>query len=109
MNDERIEQPASRGQVFRTLVIFQIKLAVDGLKDIVLAPVSLIAGLIGMFTNRGMEPLHAVLRLGRSFDKYIDLYSAIEEPKADVAEGDRLDDQLLRVEKALWKESSTPG
>ncbi len=58
------------------VVIFQFKLAADGLRDIVLIPVSLIAALYGLVAG-GHEPeryFKDVLRFGRRTEHWINLF-----------------------------------
>lgn len=64
--------------VFRDLLIFQVKLALDGIKDVVLAPASIIAALIDMVLP-GAEPgrlFYRVMRVGERYDRWLSLYSA---------------------------------
>ncbi len=72
-----LEYPTRWG-ILRDLGAFQMKLALDGLKDIVLAPLSLIAA-IGDFVigeeHRGVF-LRWTLHLGERFDVWLNLYAA---------------------------------
>jgi hypothetical protein len=87
-----------RWRLVRDLVSFQVKLFVDGIKDLVLAPVSLLAGLYGIFTDRHSpgRAFYRVLEEGRRFDHWVDLFGATEHralpPSAAAdADGTRLD------------------
>jgi hypothetical protein len=67
-----------RWRLFRDLAVFQGKLLVDGLKDLVLAPVSLVAALVGLALDRD-DPgrsFYAVLRWGHGFDRWVNLFGA---------------------------------
>lgn len=67
-----------RAALLRRLVVFQLKLALDGLRDVVLSPASLIAVLWGIVFH-GSEPdrpFRRVLRLGRESDVWIDLFDS---------------------------------
>jgi hypothetical protein len=69
---------ARRWQLFRDLAVFQAKLLVDGLKDLVLSPVSLVAALVGLVLDR-REPgrsFYMVLRWGHGFDRWVNLFGA---------------------------------
>ena len=68
----------SRAQVARDMFVFQAKLFTDGLKDILLSPLSLIAGLAGIFLARSNPgiPLYELLRFGRKVEVWIDLFAA---------------------------------
>ncbi|MFK8031325.1 MAG: hypothetical protein AB8G18_13905 [Gammaproteobacteria bacterium] len=69
---------ATRGQVARDLLVFEAKLFLDGLKDVILSPVSLIAGLIGIAFGRDNPglPLYEVLRFGKRMEGWINMFSA---------------------------------
>ncbi len=78
-HDENSPLPdATRAQVARDMLVFQAKLFTDGLKDIILSPMSLIAGLVGIFLGRGNPgmPLYELLRFGQRVENWIDLFSA---------------------------------
>lgn len=64
----------------RDLLSFQLKLFVDGLKDLVLAPISLVAGLYGIFADREApgRAFYQVLEAGRQFDHWVDLFGATQ-------------------------------
>jgi hypothetical protein len=67
-----------RWQLIRDLAVFQAKLVVDGVKDLVLAPVSLVAALVGMLVHRSDpgRPFYALLRWGHGFDRWVNLFGA---------------------------------
>lgn len=76
----------SRGVILRDLLIFQVKLAIDGLKDLVLMPVSIVAAALDLFfpgARRGRR-FYLVLRLSERFDRWLNLCKA-----ADAADVDR--------------------
>jgi hypothetical protein len=66
----------SRWKLARDLGVFELKLAVDGLKDIILAPLALaavVADMVMPAESRGMF-LRAVIRIGESFEAWLNLY-----------------------------------
>lgn len=68
----------TRWVILRDLVIFQIKLALDGLKDVVLAPAAIAAALVDLLFP-GSAPgsrFYAVMRIGERFDRWLSLFSA---------------------------------
>ncbi len=74
---------AGRWALIRDLSVFQLKLLVDGLKDIVLSPLALIAGVIDIVTG-GARPgrwFRGVLRAGARFDRWVGLFAAVEGPQ----------------------------
>jgi hypothetical protein len=65
-----------RKVILRDLVIFQVKLFIDGLKDVVLLPASLVAALIDLVFP-GPRPgrfFYVLLRAGERFDRWLSLY-----------------------------------
>ncbi len=64
----------SRGALVRDLLIFHLKLWLDGLKDIVLLPLSLVAaGVDFVFRTR---LFYRVLRIGERYDLWLNLFGA---------------------------------
>lgn len=106
MNKALIPAPPSRGKLLRHLLVFQLKLAIDGLKDFVLAPISIGAGVFGFFFSKDpLTPLRTVLRMGRSFDEYVDLYSGIEGMDGKQA-NKGLDETLAKAERAVLEQQA---
>jgi hypothetical protein len=69
-----------RKVVLRDLLIFQLKLALDGVKDMVLSPLAIGATVLDFFAGPGPHGprLYGVLRLGERFDLWLNLYGAAE-------------------------------
>jgi hypothetical protein len=68
----------ARWVVMRDLLIFQAKLAMDGVKDLVFMPLSITAAAIDIFFP-GPRPGHrfyAVLTVGERFDGWLNLFGA---------------------------------
>lgn len=72
--------------VIRDLVIFQIKLMLDGAKDLLLAPLSIFAaGLDIVFPGeRRGHRFYRLMLWGEKFDRWLNLFGAAEQ--ADAAE-----------------------
>jgi len=81
--------------LLRDLAIFQLKLFLDGLKDIILAPVSIGAAAIDLMLpgERQGHRFYAVMRMGERYDRWLSLFSA-----ANRAAGS--DDGLFGPERA---------
>ena len=79
---------ASRGVTFRDFAIFQLKLALDGLKDILVFNVSIGAMLIDLISGRGKRPrlFYSVLRGSERFDAWLNLHGVVERMDADGGE-----------------------
>ena len=97
-----------RWRLLRDAVIFHIKLAVDGLMDLVLSPMTLIAAVIGLVRGRGREGLfYEILRQGRRLDRWINLFGEADGDRA--RKGSKLiDDHFQRLE-ALIREQHKKG
>lgn len=70
----------TRGVVLRDFVIFQIKLALDGLKDVVMISLSTVAMLLDVIAGRGRRPrlFYSVMRASERFDLWLNLHASLE-------------------------------
>jgi hypothetical protein len=69
--------------LIRDLLIFQLKLWLDGLKDLVLSPVSIAAAALDLLlgpTKRGPR-LYTVLRIGERFDLWLNLFGGADHAR----------------------------
>lgn len=66
------------GVLIRDLLIFQIKLVLDGLKDVALIQLSVVAAVFDLLFGRRGRPLlfYRVLRLSERFDQWLSLNAA---------------------------------
>ena len=71
---------ADRWKFLRDVLVFQLKLFLDNLRDFALMPVSLVAALIDLIFKGEREGalFYKVLRWGAHSEEVIDVYSAIE-------------------------------
>ncbi|NHA14489.1 hypothetical protein [Thioalkalivibrio sp. XN279] len=69
-----------RFPVFRDVVVFQAKLLVDGLRDLLISPVSVLAALVDLLVpgNDGGKRFYAVVRFGRRTEEWINLFGAAD-------------------------------
>ena len=76
------EVPVATRVALRDLIIFQIKLGLDGLGDLVLAPISLIAFVLDLITgNKRRRLFYAVLQAGERWDRWLSLYRPAKEAR----------------------------
>jgi hypothetical protein len=87
---EHTEVPEhTRWQLLRDVLAFQLKLAMDGLRDVLLSPISIGAALIGVFSdsNKPGKYFYRLLKLGHRSDIFINLFNehntAEHQPSAD--------------------------
>ena len=77
---------------FRDLIIFQIKLLLDGLGDLVLAPLSAFAFLIDLVLPLvSRKPpgrlFYGILKMGERWDRWLTLYKPAKEAEVQSEEG----------------------
>ena len=100
--------PLPKHVLIRDLVILQLKLWMDGVKDIVLSPLSIGAGVLDILFGPATDGhrLYKVMALGERFDLWLNLYDATGRAEASgegLFGGSRAgEDTLLgRMEKAV--------
>ncbi len=87
------ERSQSRWQLLWDVFVFQFKLAFDGIRDVVLVPVSIVAGLVGLLVG-GNEParyFRRVLRFGRRTEYWLNLF---DHPQRRSGTSDELIDPI---------------
>jgi hypothetical protein len=102
-------ETASRWALIRDLLTFQLKLAIDAFRDVLLLPVSLAAGIFDLMTGgeRPGERFYAVIRLGRRSESWINLFGAVEDPKEDDLPS--LDALVAQVERRVVEQVAQGG
>lgn len=113
---ERDAGPADRWILIRDIAVLQVKLVVDGLRDFILVPISLLAGLFSLVTSESIadSAFYRLLRLGRRSERWINLFAAVNRlPDAD-ADTDRfpnedIDAMVSRVETFVIDEYRKGG
>ena len=70
---------AERQVTMRDFLVFQMKLALDGLKDVVVFQVSIVAMVVDFLSGRGKRPrwFYSVMRVSERFDRWLDLHGAM--------------------------------
>ena len=94
--------------LMRDLIILQLKLWLDGVKDIVLSPLSIGAAALAILTGPPPDGhrLYKVLRWGERFDLWLNLYGATAEAESSgegLYGGSRAGDETLigRLERLV--------
>ncbi len=82
------EQPSSeRWTLVRDIAVLQAKLIVDGLRDLVLVPASIVAGIVSLTTGTDGRPgtqFYQLLGLGKQSERWINLFGALENAPPDL-------------------------
>jgi len=115
MSEEPSESPSeeppehpSRWQVLSDVVAFQFKLAMDGLRDIILSPISITAAIFGLITN-GENPgkyFYRLLEIGHESDRWINLFNTYNDDNKDRVSADHI---VRRAESAVVSEYEKGG
>lgn len=95
----------------RDMGVLQLKLLADGFRDLMLVPLSLIAGIISLLKTKngpGTE-FYDLLRMGRRTERWIDLFGAADRYNEDPQEDEafklgNLDDAVNRLESFVVRE-----
>jgi len=84
---EEVKQPSERWTLARDIGVMQVKLVVDGLRDLVLVPASLIAGIISIMSSTDGKPgpqFYHLLSVGKQSERWINLFGALQNAPADI-------------------------
>ncbi len=101
----------------RDIAVLQVKLIVDGLRDLILVPASLIAGIVSLVKTRHGEPGHefyTLVSVGKQSERWINLFGALQNAPPEIIElnhfGDAdMDDIVSRVESFVIAEYKRGG
>jgi len=76
----REQRPVPNSVVVRDLIIFWLKLWLDGLKDVALFPLAAVAAGIDLLSGPSSKGyrMYRVMRRGERFDLWLNLYGAAE-------------------------------
>ncbi len=103
--------------MIRDIAVLQVKLIVDGLRDLILVPASLIVGIVSLSKTRDGVPgpeFYKLVSVGKQSERWINLFGALKNaPPEIVAEnpfGDAdMDDIVSRVESFVIDEYQRGG
>ena len=75
---------ATRNVTLRDFVIFQVKLALDGLKSLLVIQLSILALIVDFVSGGGERPrwFYSVVRVSERFDGWLNLYRAVRRMEA---------------------------
>jgi hypothetical protein len=98
-----------RWHLLREVAVFQLKLALDAIRDVALSPLSLGAALLDLATGADREPLYfeQLLAVGRRSEGWIDLFGG---PQAETRrEGAGVDRIVGRIEALVVEQYEQGG
>ncbi|PKG97143.1 hypothetical protein [Paraglaciecola sp. MB-3u-78] len=103
-----------RKPLIRQAIIFQLKLGLDALRDILMSPVSIILVItdIVMANNHQQSYFIRLMRLGKKSDHWINLFGVelanTEDQDNEVASDSNVDDWFTKIEEVI-KEQQVDG
>ena len=112
------EAPHSpRWILIRDLAVLQVKLLVDGFRDLVLLPASIIAAIVSLSRTKNGKPgpeFYKLLVAGKHSEHFINLFGALRNAPADIdpqdiGSGAEMDDIVSRVESFVIDEYKRGG
>jgi hypothetical protein len=103
--------------LIRDIAVLQVKLVVDGLRDVVLVPASLIAGIMSLAKSKDGQPgpeFYSLVSVGKQSERWINLFGAIRNAPPEIVERDHfgtadIDDIVSRVETFVVDEYKRGG
>jgi hypothetical protein len=102
--------PDYRARLLRDVLVLQLKLLLDGIRDAALIPISLVAAILGLLRGGADADLEfrRVIKLGRRSERWINLFGH-EAPLGRARPGGSLDQLLDRVEDVVMEQYSKGG
>jgi len=101
INTDQSSVLSTRNHPFKRLIIFQLKLAVDAFRDILLSPVSIICTLLDLADKKDKNQtsyFDKLMMFGRNTEKKINLFEQHQRSEATI------DSVLNQVESVVMKE-----
>jgi len=105
-----------RWTLIRDILVLQLKLIVDGLRDLILVPISLVIGIISLLKvgDASGSEFYELLRTGRRSERWINLFGAAERVYGPSIAADRfpaedIDKMVSRVESFVVDEYQKGG
>lgn len=101
--------PPSHWKLFRDLLAFQFKLALDAIRDLLLSPASIFAVVAGLISRQDDPGKHFydLLRMGHKSDRWINLFGTGDE--ADEEPGKSSDTYVKKFENLIVNEVEKGG
>lgn len=113
---EIADDEQDRWTLIRDIAVLQVKLIVDGARDVLLVPVSMIAGIVSLVrSNPGSDnEFYELLRLGKKSERWINLFGAVDQRPTTDRESMRMPDtdidaMVSRVESFVVEEYRKGG
>jgi len=92
---EEKDYTADRWTLVRDIAVLQVKLVVDGLRDLILVPASLLVGIVSLLSGADGRPgdqFYRLLAMGKQSERWINLFGALQNAPADLEHSEQLPD-----------------
>ncbi len=106
----------ARWTLIRDVAVFQVKLVFDGMRDVLLVPISLIAGIVSLVRGGGSpsSEFYDLLKVGHRSERWINLFGAATHYHGPPGEEDKfaiedIDVMVSRVESFVVDEYRKGG
>lgn len=114
---EQVSDDAPRWTLIRDLAVLQVKLIVDGFRDLILLPTTIIAAAISLLRSDNGKPgpeFYQLLAAGKRSEQFINLFGALRNAPIDldaeeIGGGAEMDDIVSRVESFVVDEYKRGG
>lgn len=103
-------EDTSRSALVLRIILFQFKLFADGIRDIVLSPLSIAAGILGLLFSSS-DPhayFNRLLKLGHRSDRWINLFDNYSS-RSSSTNHTTMDDLAEKLESTLRKDYQSNG
>lgn len=114
--DSQTDQPPV-WTLIRDIAVLQVKLIVDGVRDLLLVPASLIVGIVSLAKTQDGKPgseFYSLINVGKQSERWINLFGAIKNAPPEIIEENRfgeadMDEIVSRVESFVVDEYQRGG
>ncbi len=112
------EPNIERWALIRDMFIFQVKLAMDAIRDLLLSPASIICGLVDILSGHPLSKsyFHKLMRLGHQTDSWLNLFGNHKKDAENSSDSDNQNakadvnvDQLFSQVETLLKDQHNKG
>ncbi len=104
---------SARRSLIRDAAVFQVKLVFDGVRDLLLVPVSLVGAIMSLIDSKSGQPgpqFYDVLAYGKRTERWIDLFAALSDRETiALPEDGSLDKVVNRMETYVIEEYRRGG
>jgi len=108
---------SARWRLLRDTAVLQVKLIIDGLRDLLLVPASLIAAIVSLVKTKDGKPgpqFYQLLALGKQSERSINLFGAFDHAPPELEGQSQLgdlniDELVVRVESFVVDEFKRGG